>query len=238
MTPEDASAHPSPAPLPPSDPGGGIDDPLLEMGEALAVIREYLKTLSGSERAALAKAIGERYGILASEVSAESLEEWGAGKRTMSGQVARRMLEFLPRRMPLAKKYELAEKIWLHFGKASHSRLAIPADAPLEQAIRDVSQKLDSLLAPHVIPAEFKARFKWLESPDIRAEEALLNHLRSRQKDLALDRVRLELPLLQRQWLEHPETSLLLRMGIQVHNHRLTLEVGAPKNAQGATARP
>lgn len=224
--------------LPTAEPGGGIDDPLLEMGEALAVIREYLKTLSAGERSALAKAVGERYGILASEVSAEALEEWGAGKRTMSGQVARRMLEYLPRRMPLAKKYELAEKIWLHFGRPSHSRLVIPADASLEQAVRDVSQKLDTILAPHTIPDEFKKRFKWLESPDIRAEETLLNHLQGRQKALALDRVRLELPLLQRQWLEHPDTSLLLRLGIQVHSHRLTLEIGAPKNAQAPETQP
>ena len=143
----------------------------------------------------------------------------------MGGLAAKRLLELLPPRLTAAARYDLIEALWRHFGPASHAHFGVTPTSDIGELLQAVSQKFDAVALAYNIPEEVKDKFKWLHSAETAAVERLLNHFRQQEKALALETIRLELPVLQRQRMEHPDTSLLLRLSVQVHRHRISIDV-------------
>lgn len=56
-------------------------------------------------------------------------------------------------------------------------------------------------------------------------EEQLLNHFRQAQKSLAVQKVLLEIPLLQQQIQSHPDITHRLRSVLEIHKHTVNIEI-------------
>jgi len=143
----------------------------------------------------------------------------------MSGLVAKRLFDLLPPRMPLSKKYELAENIWKHFGPNSRHSYTIGPNADVSTISEGVSEKLDEVVTIYSVPENVRNRFNWLASGDVQRSEKLLNHFRQAEKSLAVEKINLEVPVLQRQVREHSDVTGRARSIILIHKHEVSVWV-------------
>lgn len=196
-----------------------------EIGGTDKDVKEYFFSLSRTELNAILSQYGIEYGSSAESYAREAFSRWKSGATKMSGLVAKRLFSILPPRMPLSKKYELAENVWIHFGPKSKASFVVSFDACVEEVAHKVALKLDNDVTYYSIPSQVKNRFDWLSSGDVTIQEQLLNHFRNLQKNLAIERVRKELPILQNQMKMNPDTTGLLRSVIAIHKHEVSIYV-------------
>lgn len=161
----------------------------------------------------------------AAQYARETLPDWKRGTRRMSGLVAKRLFSLLPKRMPLNMKYELAGNIWRHFGPSSSHAYVIGVNTPVEDVVAKVLTVLDEVVTTYNVPSNISARFDWLADGDIAIKEQLLNYFRQQEKYLAVEKVRLEIPVLQKQLRDHPNVTSLVRSVLQVHKHQIAVRV-------------
>lgn len=196
-----------------------------ELGGTDKDVKEYFFSMSREGLNSLFLDYGKKYGDRAESYARETLQKWKSGKTQMSGLVCKRLFNLLPPRMPLKKKYELAENIWKHFGPTSSDSYRIGPNVNVQEVQSVISSKLDETITEYLIPETVRNRFNWLSSGDIHFKEQLLNHFRTQEKNLILDRISLELPVLLKQSKEYAETSGRVRSVLKIQKHEISLLV-------------
>lgn len=196
-----------------------------EMGGMDQDVKRYFFDLPPHELDGILTEYGRKFGSVPESYARETFGAWKAGKRRMSGLVAKRLFSLLPPRMPPQKKLDLADNIWRHFGPSSSHAFSVGPSASIDAIADAVARKLDATVTIYNIPENVKNRFAWLAGGDVRAEETLLNHFRLQEKKLAVHRIQMELPVLQRQILNHPETTGVTQSEIRIHKHTFTIRV-------------
>ncbi len=194
-----------------------------EIGGTDHDVKAYFFGLQGSELEEILSEYGRSFGADKEAYARQTLPKWRAGVTKMSGLVAKRLFNLLPPRMPLGKKYELAENIWRHFGPSTSHSYRIGPDANPDLVAEAVAAKLDESVTIYNVPENVRNRFDWLAAGDIGIKEQLLNHFRQLEKKIALEKIRLELPVLQRQVRDHPLNTKFARTVLQVHKHEVSL---------------
>src|SRR6516162_9877232 len=79
-----------------------------EMGGTVSDVKKYFFGLNNTELKAVFAAYGGKYGASPEEYARKEFPRWKSGSTKMSGLVAKMLFEFLPPRMHLATKLELA----------------------------------------------------------------------------------------------------------------------------------
>ena len=198
-----------------------------EIGGSDADVKAYFFSLSDTELDAALTAYGRQYGASKEAYARETLPRWRQGSTEMSGLVAKRLFDFLPPRMPLKKKYELAGNVWRHFGPRSRHSYVVGSEAAVTSAADMVAGRLEEEVTQYSVPEHVRNRFRWLTAGDVRMQEQLLNHFRQLEKELAVRKVNEELPVLQRQVGNHGDITHRATSVIQVHRHEIELWVDA-----------
>ena len=188
-------------------------------------VKAYFFSLPANELNVILRNYGVKFGAQAEDYARKTFHAWRTGERGMSGLVASRLFSFLPHHMPLSKKYELAENIWVHFGPSSRHYYTIGTSANVNALASIIAVKLDSIVTAYNIPENIKNRFKWLADGDISVEEQLWNYFRNLQKSLAINKVQLEIPVLQRQVHNHTDKTRLVRSELHIHKHIISISV-------------
>jgi len=215
------------------------------MGGTDKDVKEYFFSLSPDQLDEILAEYGREYGASKQEYARDTMGDWKSGRRKMSGLVAKRLFDLLPPRMPVRKKFELAENIWQHFGPSSRHHFAVGPDAPLSAVVDYVSAALDKQVTEYNIPENVKNRFNWLSQDDVGLKEQLLNHFRQLEKNLARAKLETEVPVLQRQVRENTHTTGSARSVLQINKHefsvwidpKLTTEVKEGQPVQPAYSR-
>lgn len=188
-------------------------------------VKTYFFGLCGTELDSVLIEYGKKYGVEAESYARNTMSKWRSGATKMSGMVAKRLFDLLPERMPERKKYELAENVWLHFGPASSHSYTVGPNADILVLSQKVADKLDQVVVSYGLPDSVKSRFNWLAAGDVSIKEQLLNHFRQLQKSLAVQKVSMEIPVLQSQVLNYPDTTGLARSLIKIHKHVVTITI-------------
>ncbi len=196
-----------------------------ELGGTDQDVKAYFFGLSGSDLDVILSAYGAEFGKSAESYAREALPKWRSGAKKMSGLVAKRLFGFLPARMPLGKKYELAENIWKHFGPSSSHTLTVGPTADVGAVAKLVADKLDGDVTTYSVPENVGNRFKWLSDGDIGIHEQMLNHFRQQEKQLAVSKVTAELPILQRQMCDTSVHTHKASTTIQIHKHTISIHL-------------
>lgn len=196
-----------------------------EIGSYDKDVKEYFFSLPSHELNVILKEYGVNFGTEAEVYARQTFNNWKNGKRRMSGLVAKRLFGLLPPKMSERKKYELAENIWTHFGPTSCHYYTIGANTNVDDLASIVAGKLDEVVQYYSIPDNIKNRFHWLSAGDIQVEEQLLNHFRQAQKNLAVQKILHEIPLLQQQMRSYPDITHKLSSTLQIHKHIVNIEV-------------
>ena len=178
-----------------------------EIGGTDKDVKKYFFDMTRSELDTILVEYGNKYGVKPKLYAQETFEKWRKGTVKMSGLVAKRLFNLLPPRMPLQKKYELAENVWKHFGPSSSMSIRVGPNADVINIIDLVSKNLIKTVTEYTIPDEVKNRFNWLAAGDVQVKEKLLNYFRKRQENLVIERAKAEIPVLQRQMLKHPDVT-------------------------------
>lgn len=188
-------------------------------------VKRYFFDLPSNELDRILDEYGRQYGSPAKAYARKTFYDWKTGRRGMSGLVAKRLFSLLPPHMPISKKYELAENVWTHFGPASKHYYSVGPTADVGTLATIVAEKLEGNVTKYNIPDHVKNRFKWLSAGDVSVEEQLLNHFRQQQKGLALQKIREEIPVLQRQMLMHGDKTGAARSELHIHKHIIAISI-------------
>lgn len=189
-----------------------------EMGGTLEDVRQYFFSLSGSELERVLFDYRLRYGASAEAHARRTLPKWESGATKMSGLVAKRLFDFLPPRMSLEKKLELASNLWRKYASRSTHAFTVGPYADLNLLMCAVQNKLDITIQDHIIPSNIRARFEWLSGGDVIIKEHLLNHFRQMEKRVSTEYLSQQVPILQTQMrLGGAAVSARTRIDIQRH---------------------
>ena len=101
----------------------------------------------------------------------------------------------------------------------------VGTSADIKEISRVLTQKLDDAVSTYELPENILKRFDWLSAGDVRLKEKLLNHFRQEEKKLCVDRVKAEMPLLQRQMAQHSDVTALAKSVIQIDKHEISIWV-------------
>lgn len=188
-------------------------------------VKEYFFSLPADELDIILTDYGKKFGEQPENYARRTFHAWKTGARGMSGLVAKRLFELLPHHMPLSQKYKLAENVWHHFGPMSSHYYTIGPAADIDTLANIVAEKLDATVTAYTIPEHIKNRFLWLAAGDVNITEHLLNHFRQAQKKLAIQKLWLEISVLQQQVQNHPDKTEIARSEIRVHKHTISISV-------------
>lgn len=162
----------------------------MRLGGADEDVKRFLFTLPAPRLATFMDAYEGVYGTEKRKYAETVLPKWRAGDVAMSGMVATRLFDLLPRLMQPQERLALTERLWAHFGPSSHTRFRIGLGVTPHDVARAIEQHVMSTVQEHTIPDNIRTQFSWLSGGDSVAKEALLNHVRAFERRLAVEATR------------------------------------------------
>lgn len=209
-----------------------------EMGGTVADVKQYFFGLKDAELDAVFAAYSRQYGASKEAYARQVFSRWKSGSTKMSGLVAKRLFDFLPPRMPIATKLELAGNVWRHFGAGSTHHFTVGPNADVKQVIDRVHETLIAEIQDYNIPENVKNRFDWLAAGDVSVKEHLLNYFRQMDRKIATDSLHEQLPLLQGQMRDHSGHTSALHTKIQIHKHSAEIWIDPRLDSQFREGQP
>jgi len=209
-----------------------------EMGGTVSDVKKYFFGLNNTQLDAIFAAYSSKYGASKEEYARYAFSRWKSGSTKMSGLVAKRLFEFLPPRMPIATKLELAGNVWHHFGTSSSRNYTVGPNADPHLVIDRIRERLTKVIQDYNIPENVKNRFDWLAGGDISVKEHLLNHFRQMDKNIAADSLNEQLPVLQTQMRNHSGHTGSIHTKIQIHKHSVQIWIDPRLGAEFREGQP
>ena len=167
-----------------------------ELGGMDQAVKAYFFSLPPVELSAVLDDYQRTYGSKAHEYATQTIPKWRADRVQMSGEVAARLFNLLPPRMPLGVKYKLVEGLWHHAGPSSKHRIRVGADADEEDVIELAQSKITEFVVNHKIPESLERRFNWLSAGDVSVKQMLLSHIQEVEKTIVVEAVRAQVPVM------------------------------------------
>lgn len=155
-----------------------------ELGGADQEVKEWFFSLSDDELSQILSAYGRRYGARKRQYAEFAYPLWRSATRKMSGLVAERLFDLLPRYMPLGKKYDLVRRLWEAKSPSSKLTIYVSPDVSAQVVAAHVRHRLHNVVSDHRIPAEISERFDWLAQNDAELRQQLCNHYQQLDKDV------------------------------------------------------
>jgi hypothetical protein len=209
-----------------------------EMGGTVSDVKKYFFSLDSAAIDAVFSAYGREYGALPEDYARQKFPRWKSGSTKMSGLVAKRLFAFLPPRMPLATKLELAGNVWRHFGTSSSRHYTVGPNADPHLVIDRIRETLTAVIRDYNIPENVKNRFDWLAGGDVSVKEHLLNYFRQMDKNIAANSLNEQLPVLQAQMRDHSGHTGSIHTKIQIHKHSAEIWIDPTLDAQFREGQP
>lgn len=187
-------------------------------------VKEYLFRLDAPKLKSLLDEYGSIYGSSAKSYAQRTMPKWRSGHTYMSGLVASRIYSLLPPRMPARLKFSIAEDLWRHVGPRSSKRLRFGPLSSVTEVVNLTDSHISSVVTNYSIPDSLQRQFNWLSSNDVQVKQELLNHLQSMDKNLVVEAVTQQVPVM----MEHMKLDTTRRTKsftyeVSVGNHKLLL---------------
>jgi hypothetical protein len=198
----------------------------------LSDVKEYFFGLGEAELDEIFSAYGRRYGIAAESYVRQMFVRWKFGSTEMPDLIAKRLFDFLPGRMPIAVKLQLADNTWRDFGTSSTHLFTIGPKADTRQVIQTICNDIDEFITYYNPSQYVKARFEWISAGDSAIQEWLLDHVREKDRKAATDGLRARLPALQAQPRERPGDREAVHTQIRINKHTVELWVDPTLEAE------
>jgi len=213
-----------------------------ELGGTDEDVKEYFFSLSPAELKVVFDEYERRHGQLKREYAEEAMPLWKSRVRHMSGLVAGRLFDLLPPSMPLDTKYGMVKTLWKKHCPGSNRFVVVGPDATVEAVSAFVESHLMEVVLNYKIPEPLERRFRWLSTGDVNIYQQLLNHFLETEKQLVIDGVRRQIPILLQHLRQNGDITRALTKHIEIGKHHLelTFDSGATgvKNQEAIIRRP
>ena len=167
-----------------------------EVGDADHEVKEAFFALSGKALDDLLNDYGRLNGESAEQYARVTIPRWRSGAVQMSGMVAERLFDLLPRFMQPYQKNKIVEAVWNRYGPHSSKYIYIGPDSDPEAIVAALEAYFDNVNVLYPIPYTLKRRFDWLSDNDAAAKERLLNHFMNQQRQVAIAKGSLCIPMM------------------------------------------
>jgi hypothetical protein len=208
------------------------------MGGTVSDVKKYFFSLNDTRLDAIFTDYASKYGPSKEEYARYAFSRWRSGSIQMSGLVAKRLFEFLPPRMPIDTKLELAGNVWHHFGTSSSRHYTVGPNADPHLVIDRIRATLTKVIQDYNIPENVRNRFDWLSGGDVSVKEHLLNHFRQMDKKIATDNLNDQLPVLQAQMRDHSGHTGSIHTRIQINKHSVQIWIDPRLGAEFREGQP
>ncbi len=188
-----------------------------EVGGVDKDVKSFFFSLSSYERDALFIEYGEKYGEDRRLYAIDAYPFWKSGTRQMSGDVAKRLFDLLPKRMPLPKKYELVRKLWDHFCPKTHEVFYVGNGANTDILHGKVSAHLEKVVQNYTISEALSKRFDWLSAGDVVVRLQLQNHFQQLKRACLAEALKERLQVVSSHLTNCPEDHVL--QTVKLGNH-------------------
>ena len=98
--------------------------------------------------------------------------------------------------MPPEQKNKIVEAIWKQYGPRSTKYIYMGPDSNPEAIVASLEAYFNNVNVLYPIPVTLKKRFDWLSDNDALAKERLLNHFMDQQRQVAITKARLYIPMM------------------------------------------
>jgi len=140
----------------------------------------------------------------------------------MSGDVAKRLFDLLPRRMPLQMKFSLVKKLWDHFCPTSSKTYYIGRNPNLKDLDSKVSVHFQKQVQDYYIAPALAERFNWLAAGDVRVKQDLENYFQELKKHNIAEALGERLRVLQEHLGNYSEDQTI--QVVKIGNHVLKVK--------------
>ena len=188
------------------------------------IIKNYFFNMSPELREKVFREYGRIYGPERLDYARDTYEKWKTGQVKMSGMVAKRIFDLMPRYLTPEQRMSVVEYIWRKLRRHDSVYFRF---SPVVTA-SDLQRKLQGYLEEHVktreVPEDLKKEFSWLSSEDTAVYEKLLNRFLDLDRQRILTTVRLTMQKVQ-QFLRNPDNAVYLQKfeqtvktdGLEIH---------------------
>jgi hypothetical protein len=135
----------------------------------------------------------ERHGSGKTRYARQAFEKWKSGEVQMSGEVAERLLEIVPKYLSFDQRYLLIDRLYRN-APPRNIRVDIPIDVGYSCAVRMLLYELEKI-SPQLIHEDVQLRLTWLTEADAQASQSLLQHIFFQER---IDRIKSLEPYLAR----------------------------------------
>ena len=188
------------------------------------IIKNYFFNMTPELREKIFREYGRIYGPDRLDYARDTYEKWKTGRVKMSGMVAKRIFDLMPRYLTPEQRMSVVEYIWRKLRRHDSVYFRF---SPVVTA-SDLQKKLQGYLEEHVktreVPEDLKKEFSWLSSEDTAVYEKLLNRFLDLDRQRILTTVRLTMQKVQ-QFLRNPDNAVYLQKfeqtvktdGLEIH---------------------
>lgn len=198
-----------------------------ELGGTDQDVKEYFFNLPTNRLRGILDRYERQVGQKARSYAEKTFPDWKAGRVHMSGTVAERLYSLLPPLMPLTEKYTLTQSLWKHVCPSTHKALVVGPNANQQQIIDVVRDYVAQTVQGYFIQDGLTKRFRWLSAGDVHVQQQLMNHLLETEKQVAVNALHEQLPVLMGHMQRHGSVTTHLQQTIQLGKHRIDLRFEA-----------
>ena len=195
------------------------------IGGTVSDVKEYFFNLTPYDLDIIFNDYTKKYGSSASSYAKSTYKKWKAGSTQMSGLVAKRLFDLLPPRMPTEKRLELAKKIWQHYSPRFETSFTVGPEADINIVVEAIQSRLEKASQSYKIPDRIKEQFDWLSAGDVKTKENLLTYFLDLEKQVAAAKLKIELPMLQKQISEFEHQTISSKIRVRIHRSSIDIHL-------------
>lgn len=202
-----------------------------ELGDAERQTRDTFLNLDQQRLDRLLHAYRERYGQRPYEYCIVTIDKWRSGRRQMSGMVAERIFDLLPRFVTPDERQQIAGKLWKHLSPGSDNQLVVSPKSSPEDVRSALDDYADRYIRSYSFPSNLRDRFTWIANRDVELTEKLLNYFQQMEYKVAARAIRVRLPIIEEK-LRALNNSMTATVSEEflVGKHRLKIVFTNPKD--------
>lgn len=150
-------------------------------------IKKIFFNLTNNSLNKLFEVYGRDYGADKESYARNAYHKWKSGHTKMSGMIAERLFNILPRFLPIEVKLNLVKSLWDHTKPTSNQTIQVKDEDDPNAIKHQVHAYFTEKLSKHMIPDDFTRRFKWLAGDDSNVRQELENYFMGLQGSLSLE---------------------------------------------------
>ena len=189
-------------------------------------VKVWFFNLTGSTFNNIMQEYKELYGTKAYDYAVYTLPRWKSGQRQMSGMVAERLFNLIPKHMQLADKYKLVDSLWKFTTVSNKVLIRTNKETEINEIVVLLQKEVNRLDTNWEIPENLSNRFVWLAGDDSITYQKLLSYIVDQERKLITTMLPHQITeLLNRYQNEWSDTSNYFSHTVDIGKHSVEVRI-------------